>query len=186
MIMTIMGFYDTTRILTDWSRMALAADAVAQIATNFLIDPSNDDPAMMQDTSAREATDAVFAYLPDWRRLRSDRFSITLTSVHSNGDAASTVWSYSSGYGKKVRRPCGKLKAGGDEAMDEVPAPVMKNPDFFVVDVAFAYHPMFLRFFKSSFDFKTTSYLPIRSFTTIRYVDFDAPSNQNLTYCVGD
>lgn len=182
MVLTVMGLYDTSRVLTSWSRMALAADAVTQIATNFLVDPTNDSPSVLLQPSARQATDSVFAYLPDWAGLQPNRFSITLTSVRSNGGTASTVWSYSSARGQRTRRPCGALGVGGGAA--QIPPTMLKIPAFLVADVSLMYQPMFLKFFRTGFRFSTTSYMAARSLD-VSSIGYAVPADPNVTYCGG-
>jgi len=189
LILMLMSMYDIANGWLTWRRMAAAAGSVGQIATMLAVNADGTN-SLTYDLAWRAST-AVYASMPQLL-VPSARYGVILTEVQFSAPAncgkascvASVAWSRALLGTGAAPRPCGVLTAVADSAP---PGPAVLAQSAFqaapvlVVDVTYAFKPLFLGGVVGAIQMARSAYYPARSGSldqTIAYLDpfFQCPA----------
>ncbi len=185
LILMLLSMYDIANGWLAWRRLTTAAQAVGQIAT--LLAVNADGTNTLTADQAWRASTAVYASMPETLATGA-RYGVTMSQVlfttapGCNGAscAAHVDWSHAV-LGIAAPRPCGALSVIADDA---APGPtVMPQSSFqpapiLVVDVTYAFKPLFLGGVVGNIDMARSSYFPARSGTSNQLITYADPVAQ--------
>ena len=170
----LFGVVDLSAGIITSRRLAVAADAVATIASTMAVQATNLN--ILLGTQAWQATTAPFAIFPQWRGVAGPAsFAITLSSVNFTATpagcttacsyTAKTAWSAANPNGQTNLRPCGMLSSvpnSSPSTLASLPAGVFGATSVLVGDVAAVYVPMFTGVFVGNVTMLRSAYVSPR------------------------
>ena len=133
LITLILGLYDLTHGIQTWRRLSIAAESVAQIASEEAAQANGTN--ILTPMQVWQASTAAFAIFPTWKSTNeTHNYGVTLTSAIYSVSPANctlnctytpkTVWSIPFDPGLTNPRPCGTLTQvanGQANALNQVP-----------------------------------------------------------------
>jgi len=195
LISCVLAVVDITNAVMTWRRLSIAAEEIAEIATETSAQP--DGSNLITSTQVWQAMSAAFAVLPDWKgQIDAPGYAITVSSiVFAQTDptctancayTANVAWSTAFSPGIIQTRPCGvQQQVPNDQANSQTVLPVgVAGPSpLLVVDVAYTFEPLFFAFLTGPVPMLRTAYLPPRIGSNTQYVVY-SPSGTSVS-CPG-
>lgn len=185
LILMLLSMYDIANGWLAWRRLTAAAQSVGQIATVLAVNVDGTNSLTVEQ--AWRSSTAAYAAMPEMR-VAGARYGVTLSQVlfttapACNGTtcAAHVDWSKAV-LGVAAPRPCGALSATADDA---APGPTVMPQSTFqpapvlVVDMTYAFKPLFLGGVVGAISMARSSYFPARSGTTNQLITYLDPKAQ--------
>lgn len=170
LILTLMSMYDITNAWLSWRRLTASSQSVGQIAT--LLAVNADGTNSLTPEQAWRASTAAYASMPALLTPNT-QYSVTLSQVlfttqpACNGASCAAYVGWSKGIlGAAAARPCGWLTAVADDAApgpSVMPQSTFQRAPILVVDMTYAFTPLFLGGVVGPIKMARSSYFPARS-----------------------
>lgn len=195
-----LAVYDLANGFAAWRKVTQAAQAVGEISTALAANVDNSNS--LSFAQADVATTAIFAYLPALRTASPAEYGVALSSVlfqpatsgcaqagaSANSLCARLAWSRNFQGNLPVARPCAASAdqytlapvddAAGSTTAGQVPAGAYTPAPMLVVDVAYTFRPLTLKFIQQAFVMRRSAYFPTRTGTNAQWVRYADPAGQ--------
>jgi Flp pilus assembly protein TadG len=180
MVATAGGLYDLTTAFIAWKRVAMAAQAIDEMATSMAATATATN--QLNVSQAAVASSAVYAYLPNILSAAAPAFGVTLSSIAMVPTVAGCTigCSYTahvawSGVfqGSASKRPCDAragvsalsfVPDGSNPTANTLPTDIQSAAaPLLVVDVNYTFRPVFFMYLTSSIQMTQSAYLSPRT-----------------------
>jgi len=199
----VAGLYDLSTALIAWKRVAMAAQSIAEIATDLAATTS--DTNILNVTKVTNATSAAYAYLPTLLTAAPNAFGVTLSSVVMvpNPTTCTSACTYTahvawSGVfqGSGAMRPCDAragvsalsfVADGSSPSSTTLPVDMQSSGlPVLVVDVVYTFKPIFFTYIGANIQMAQSAYFSPRTGLMSNWVQyFFAGAPDTTSLCPG-
>ena len=196
LVTLVIGVVDITDAIITWRHLSIAAEAVAEIATEMSAQPGGSN--LITATQVWQASTAAFGIMPGWKSgLMATSYAITVSSVVIRPTVtgcttactyvAKVAWSvpFSPGI-TEIRTPCAvesQVANNLANSLTTLPVGVIGPSPLLVVDIFYEFQPMFVGFITGPIAMLRSAYLQPRIGTNAQYIVY-SPSGTSVT-CLG-